>query len=69
MKIFVPLCEETLPLLGAGDCLIPYQYGMTLFSQTEIIAPGDDQPAAQVNPDEAPVSRLPARPVQPPCPR
>ena len=69
MKIFIPLCETTLPLLGDADRLVPYQYGMMLFSQIEIIAPGEETPPVEITPAEAPAGHPVERPVPPPCPR
>ncbi len=68
MKIFIPFSEHTLPMLGDTDRLVPYQYGMMLFSQVEIFSPGEEPPL-EINPGEVPAGRPVERPVQPPCPR
>ena len=69
MMIFIPVCESTLPLLGDEDRLVPYQYGMMLFSQIEIFAPGEEPPPVEFSPGEAPAGRPAEHPTPPPCPR
>lgn len=67
MKIFIPLCEDTLTMLGDRDRLVPYQYGMALFSQVEVFAPGEEPEPVAVSPGEARADR-PAEPrVLPTC--
>lgn len=65
MKIFIPFCEDTLAMLGEEDRLVPYQYGMALFSQVEILAPGEESVLAAVSPGEAQADR-PVEPRVPP---
>lgn len=61
MKIFIPICEDTLAMLSGEDRLVPYQYGMALFSQVEVFAPGEEPTPVAVSPDEARADR-PAEP-------
>lgn len=63
MKFFIPLEDETMDQLGELDRLIPYQTGIPLFSQVEIIPAGE----AGINPNEVQVRRLPLCQARPPC--
>jgi hypothetical protein len=65
MKLFIPLEDETHAQLNENDRLVPYQAGMALFSQVEILAVADE-PENRINPDatsahppsEPPIRRL-----------
>lgn len=60
MKLFIPLEDGTHAQLNENDRLVPYQAGMALFSQVEIL-PGADELKARLNPGSTP-AHPPAEP-------
>ena len=65
MKLFIPLEDATMGQLNEQDRLVPYQLGMFLLSQVEIL-PVED---TGISPGAVPECLPPEPPVQPPSPR
>ncbi len=68
MKLFVPLEDATQSQLREDDRLVPYQTGMFLFSQVEILTPSEATASnglGEISPGPVPANH----PVEPPIRR
>ena len=62
MKVFIPLCDEHLHLLGKDDRLVPWKVEYTLLSELgeELFTEADPRPQNPASESSGPRPELPA---------